>query len=60
MFYVLIIMMTVSGMANGTLIINQEFTSLQKCEEAAKIIKMDRSKKLPVARKNISTFCVEK
>jgi hypothetical protein len=60
MFYILIVMSTLSGTTSGVNVTTQEFTTLKKCQEAAKIISTDTSKKQPTTRKNITTFCIEK
>ena len=53
-------MSTLSGTTSGVNVTTQEFTTLKKCQEAAKIISTDTSKKQPTTRKNVTTFCIEK
>lgn len=60
MFYVLIIITSLTGTTVGVNVTTQEFTSIQKCQEASKIINTDNSKKPFSIRKNVMTFCVEK
>ena len=60
MFYILIVMSTLSGTTSGVNVTTQEFTTIQKCQEAAKLISTDTSKKPSTTRKNITTFCIEK
>jgi hypothetical protein len=60
MFYVLIIISSLSGTTLGINVTTQEFTTLQKCQEAAKLVSTDTSKKPITNRKNVTTFCIEK
>lgn len=60
MFYVLIIVSSLSGTTLGVNVTTQEFTTLQRCQEAAKLVSTDTSKKPATSRKNVTTFCIEK
>ena len=60
MFYVLIVMITLGGLSQGIVINTQEFTTKENCEEAAKLIQKDSTKKDGSFRKNIKAVCLPK